>query len=553
MQPAPAAGTRRIYSASQVDLELARKSFRHFVQQAWHLVDPAPLVWTWGMEAICEHLAWWSRRDIRNLMINILPRQGKSTTCSVLFQPWEWIDNPGLQYLTGSYAIQLAQRDARKSRALMQSKWYQDRWGKRFKFTEDENLKRQYSNDKGGRRVVTSTDATATGEGGNRVMLDDPHNVREAESEQQRQNVIDFWDGTLSSRLNQANVDGWMAIGQMTHPDDLFSHIVQTTEARDYCHLILTNEYDRERKCITYSKPLTKEQDEADEKWEPIGTEGSLHKSQWRIRFSDPREKKGELFNPDRLDRDATNRLKRRLGDNKYALQYQQDKHGGGGRIMKRDFWKRWKDRETPICSYIFSVWDTALSEKQEADYSAVTDWGLFLYGGMEERDGRRIMLPERQSLILLGGWRGKVPYYELRDKALERYRTVEPDTVLIEKKVSGISLIQDFKRLGMRVTPVSIDHGGRATIDIKERAELAAPMLADGLVWAPEGPRYQFAEDIIDECSKVPGGKNDDYASTVCMALMWLRRRHELKTWEDADQQGEVRLFKRRRGSIYG
>ena len=59
--------------------------------------------------------------------------------------------------------------------------------------------------------------------------------------------------------------------------------------------------------------------------------------------------------------------------------------------------------------------------------------------------------------------------------------------------------------------------------------------------------------EDILDECAKVPGGKNDDLATTVCQAAMWLRRRRELTTWEEEDPDGSVRLYKRRRGSIYG
>src|SRR5690606_14216685 len=97
---------RHVYGRTQVDLELARKSFRWFVGQAWSIVEPAPLVWTWGMEAICEHLAWVTAGQIRFLMINIQPRQSKSTLCSVLWPAWEWIDHPGMQYLTGSYAIQ---------------------------------------------------------------------------------------------------------------------------------------------------------------------------------------------------------------------------------------------------------------------------------------------------------------------------------------------------------------------------------------------------------------------------------------------------------------
>jgi hypothetical protein len=125
--------------------------------------------------------------------------------------------------------------------------------------TKDENLKRQYSNDRGGRRVVTSTDSAVTGEGGNRVIVDDPHNVREAESEQQRENVIDWWDGAMSSRLNQINVDSWMVIGQRTHEDDLFGHIMRTDDmdvgnAEDQWLRALTRFSDRSASLIASGK-----------------------------------------------------------------------------------------------------------------------------------------------------------------------------------------------------------------------------------------------------------------------------------------------------------
>lgn len=141
------------------------------------------------------------------------------------------------------------------------------------------------------------------------------------------------------------------------------------------------------------------------------------------------------------------------------------------------------------------------------------------------------------------------MPFHVLKGKAKASYRDLKPDWVLIEKKVSGISLIQEFRRAGLRVTPVSIDHGSRTKIDILARAELAAPMLKQGVVYYM--PR-SWAEDVIDECARVPGAVHDDYASTVCMALLWLRRRHEINDWEDEKPDGEVRLFKRKR-PVYG
>jgi phage terminase large subunit-like protein len=518
---------RPTISYTYVQMERARREFGEFACQAWPQVDPAPLVWGWHNEAIAEHLTWISLGQIRFLMINIPPRMSKSTLCSVLWPAWEWIDHPEVQWLTASYALQLSRRDSAKSRRLITSKWYRERWGDKYSLMKDESTASQYLNDKGGRRVITATQAAATGEGGNRVSIDDPHNVLETESDLIRTEVHNFWDNTMASRLNQQNVDSWMLIGQRTHEDDLFGHVMRNEDMSEIVHLVLPNEFDPKRRCVTVN----------------LAT-----KKKWR----DPRRKTGELLCPDRLNAKSTARLKKKMVGYKYQLQFNQDPKAGGGQILKREFWRPWpKDKPIPMCDYIFSSWDTALRDTQTADYSARSDWGLFY---PTNEDG---VPTNEQNLILFGAWRGQVPYWKLRRVAKSAYETIQPDTVLVEQKVSGISLIQDFRRIRMRVTPVKLDHGGRVKIDMKERAELASPVFEQGLVWyipddhKPEEKRIM--EDVIDECAKVPGGTNDDLATTVCQAAMWLRRRRELTTWEEEDPDGSVRLYKRRKGSIYG
>ena len=45
----------------------------------------------------------------------------------------------------------------------------------------------------GGIMVATSTGGSITGKGGNRLIIDDPHNPTQAESDAQRQQAIDFY------------------------------------------------------------------------------------------------------------------------------------------------------------------------------------------------------------------------------------------------------------------------------------------------------------------------------------------------------------------------
>src|SRR5262245_58453995 len=108
-----------------IDRERANRRLAEFVKQAWHLIEPAtPLVWGWHMTAICEHLEAVSRGRIRNLVIEVPPGSSKSTIVSVMWPVWHWLLNPATRFLTGSYAIGLATRDALRSRRVIASPWF---------------------------------------------------------------------------------------------------------------------------------------------------------------------------------------------------------------------------------------------------------------------------------------------------------------------------------------------------------------------------------------------------------------------------------------------
>lgn len=125
-----------------VDQALAERSLEHYIKQAWEIVEPKnPLIWNWHLTAICEHLEAVTRGEIHYLIINIPPRHTKSLTASVFWPTWEWIDNPGARYVCSSYAQVLSTRDSLKSRRLIQSPWYQERWEDNFKITSDQNQK----------------------------------------------------------------------------------------------------------------------------------------------------------------------------------------------------------------------------------------------------------------------------------------------------------------------------------------------------------------------------------------------------------------------------
>ncbi len=77
-----------------------RQSLRHFVTQAWHVVEPhTRFVEGWHLDAICQHLQAISDGWIRNLLVNVPPRHMKSLAVSVFWPAWEWIRRPHTRWL----------------------------------------------------------------------------------------------------------------------------------------------------------------------------------------------------------------------------------------------------------------------------------------------------------------------------------------------------------------------------------------------------------------------------------------------------------------------
>ena len=105
-----------------------------------------------------------------------------STIVSQAFPAWDWISHPSREFLTASYAGDVAMRDAVDARRVIESPAYQLGFGNVFRLTTDQNVKTRYENDKRGRRTVTSTDAAGTGFGGDIRIVDDPVSAKKADS-----------------------------------------------------------------------------------------------------------------------------------------------------------------------------------------------------------------------------------------------------------------------------------------------------------------------------------------------------------------------------------
>src|ERR1022692_4859949 len=73
--------------------------------------------------------------------------------------------------------------------------------GRRLQLSGDQNQKNRFENTRTGYRVVVPM-SEGTGERGDYVVVDDPHSVDQAASDTERHAAVEWWNGSMATRLN---------------------------------------------------------------------------------------------------------------------------------------------------------------------------------------------------------------------------------------------------------------------------------------------------------------------------------------------------------------
>jgi len=473
--------------------EMARRDFYEFVRQAWHVLEPGtPFVDGVHVLAICLHLQAITEGRLLNLIINVPPGHAKSLLTAVFWPAWWWIHAPETRFLFASYSASISVRDSVRCRRLVESEWYQQRWGRLYQLTEDQNQKQRFENNRTGYRIATSVGGSATGERADVVVVDDPHSVEQAASDVERRAAIEWWNGTMSTRLNNFQTGHKVVIQQRLHEADLSGDLLQKG---GYELLCLPAEYEPERKCTT------------------------------SIGWTDPRQKAGELLWQERVTRRDLEALKISLGSYRYAGQYQQRPSPAEGGIFKRAWFGYWRPahldvppvqlrtRDGEVVSVpavpipaefdtMIQSWDMAFKGEATSDYVVGQTWGA--------KGADRFLLDQRRA-------RMDMPATKEAVQAMSA-RWPRAAAKLVEDKANGPAVIQELRHdvSGLiEVTP----EGGKVA-----RAHGVAPQLESGNIYLPHPAIEPWVEAFIEEAAAFPNGRNDDQVDAMTQALHRLR-----------------------------
>jgi predicted phage terminase large subunit-like protein len=191
-----------------------------------------------------------------------------------------------------------------------------------------------------GFKIATSVGGLGTGERGDRWVIDDPHNIKDGESEAKREATLLWLEEVVPTRMSSPEKSAIVMIMQRVHDRDCSGLVL--SKDLGYEHLMLPMEFEPEKKCYT------------------------------SIGFEDPREEDGELLWPQQMTPHVVERDKIAMTAYAVASQFQQRPAPRGGGLVKRE-WFEIVDRppENPIRRT--RGWDLAATEKLHSAYTAGT------------------------------------------------------------------------------------------------------------------------------------------------------------------------------------
>jgi predicted phage terminase large subunit-like protein len=447
-----------------------RTDLTFFIRKVFATVSPGETyLHNWHVDAIANQLMRVHIGQTRRLLINQPPRSLKSICVSVAYVAWLLGHDPTRRVIVVGYSGDFAAELHRQFRRIANSAWYAELFPG-TKWAKETGL--ELVTTQGGGRYATSVGGTLTGRGGDLIIVDDPLNANEAQSEVARKRVTEWYGGSLVSRLNDKQAGAIVAVMQRLHEDDLAGHLLRQG---GWDHLDLP--------AIALEEQIV-----------DIGY-GKTHLR--RI---------GDVLHPQRESREALDAIKLEVGSLLFSAQYQQRPVPVEGNLIRRAWFRYFDPADLPAPSWrtrIVQSWDVAIVTGNQNDYSVCTTWRV-----------------DNDDAYLLHVFRGRLEYPDLRRKVIALAQEHRPATILVEDAGPGTNLMQDLRS--------SMPNGMTRPIGVKpegskvERMAAQSAKIEAGHVRLPKGAPW--LAEFLSELLAFPNGRHDDQVDSVSQFLRWWR-----------------------------
>ena len=400
----------------------------------------------------------------------------KTLSVAVFWPAWEWIENPETKFIFASYSQGLSDKSARQHRHLVQSPWYQERWGAEGAQIEKDSVKqvRFFENSKQGFRFSTSVSGEVTGRHADILVFDDLIKTIDADMRIAEPHAIqranEFWFRVMPSPCSRPQHGEARRDYARLHYGDVAAHCIDTG---DYEVLSLPMEYEKSTRCTT------------------------------SIGFKDPRKKEGELLFKERFPIEWVGDQKTQLGSQAYAAQYQQRPAPSEGLLFKRDWFKHWKEGQffRPHMRIVHS-WDCAFKSTDSSDFVAGQVWGQV-----------------HSDFPLLDQTHARMSFLETVKAICELAEKWPADCIFIEEAANGAAVIDTLKDTIPAIVGVKPLAGSRV------RAQAVTPLWEAGNVWLPPAETHPWVESFKEELATFPFAPHDDRVDAMTQALIQLRQ----------------------------
>lgn len=463
---------------SYMHIELYRKLLLNdlstFIIKAFQILNPNTVyLHNWHIDLIAEYLQAVTTGEIKRLIINMPPRYLKSISVTIAWPAWLLARNPATRIITASYSGAISNKFSLDCRRLITSQWYRQCFPY-VQLSPEQNQRSKFSTTLNGFRLATSVGGTLTGEGGDFLIIDDPHQPGQVASTKYRQRTLDWFSNTFSSRLDDKKTGAIVLVMQRLHEFDLTGYLLQNPQ---------------------YQWELLK--------LPAIFTEANcygLHHFQKQLTA-------GELLHPAREGAEELARIKAELGSLCFAAQYQQQPVTIHSSSLIQANWFQHFDPAQPMQSELTVLsFDTGIKIAEQNDPTVCTVW-----------------LIQQEHYYLQTVFREHLAYHQLRQFTIQKVQQYHPDYILIEDKASGQSLIQDLNHeFHWPIVPIKVKG------DKLLRFVRAIAMIEAGHVLLPT--EASWLADFEAELYAFPNAAHDDQVDSMTQFLLWVKERNLTK-----------------------
>lgn len=472
----------------------ARRSLIPFSQFTYAQFEP-----NWHHELIANTLeqAFRTATDtlsqgeapLRNVIICVPPRHGKSELASVRFPAWALGNDPQLQIIHASYAYSLSRTFSGACRDCMSAEPYQTLWPCRFTRDGDEQWMLEGKQNGRPNWISAGVGGGISGQGANIFIVDDPvKNKEEADSLTMREKVWGWWVSTARTRMQPKGVK--IVILTRWHEDDLAGRLLKQAEAdpsTDQWKVVLIPAVNNQVEGIVDGLPV--------------------YDALWPAKYD-----KYWLAATKATDISVWNAL------------YQQRPRAREGNIIKSKWFKFWQrpgqdlgpvtvhTAEGPLAIQPVTLpikfdeqlqsWDMAFKDTAASAYVVGQAWG--------RKAADKFLLDQTRERMS----------FTLSKHAVEKMRAEWPETftILIEDKANGPAIINSLNHDISGIVPVEPD-GSK-----ESRLEAVGPEFESGNVYFPHPSLCPWVHGLMDELMAAPNGEFWDQCDATSQALNRMR-----------------------------